>query len=262
MDRRIGRGRPTTHGVGRCHAVHLAGAHEVSKQDAWHARYRPTWAEAHTIGLSCPPRLSLSLTDYLLVAVLCHSSPEALLLSSALFLWQFPHFFALSWVHRKDYARGGFQMVPCNDPTGTRTADLILRYAHRVQGGRRKGAWLQGVTGAIIMSALQWRLPISRPAGSWAALFLEMMCRYSAYMAPLPIVASALGVTGSMFALEGSALNAYLLYLASKFQKDRTTDNARAVFRCAYTASISSRGRESWGILEPAVGHDIPMEVF
>lgn len=58
-----------------------------------------------------------------------------------------------------------------------------------------------------------------------------MVCRYSAYMAPLPIVASALGVTGSMFALEGSALNAYLLYLASKFQKDRTTDNARAVFR-------------------------------
>ena len=56
------------------------------------------------------------------------SSPEAMLLASALFLWQFPHFFALSWVHRKDYARGGFQMVPCNDPLGVRTADLIFRY--------------------------------------------------------------------------------------------------------------------------------------
>lgn len=40
-----------------------------------------------------------------------------------------------------------------------------------------------------------------------------------------------MGVTGSMFALEGSALNGYLLYLASKFQKDRSNDSARAVFR-------------------------------
>lgn len=56
-----------------------------------------------------------------------HSTPEPLLLSAALFLWQFPHFFALSWVHRRDYARGGFRMVPCADPTGMRTADLILR---------------------------------------------------------------------------------------------------------------------------------------
>lgn len=56
-----------------------------------------------------------------------HSTPEPLLLASALFLWQFPHFFALSWVHRRDYARGGFKMVPCHDPQGVRTADLILR---------------------------------------------------------------------------------------------------------------------------------------
>lgn len=46
------------------------------------------------------------------------STPDAMLLAGALFLWQFPHFFALSWVHRKDYARGGFKMVPCADPGG------------------------------------------------------------------------------------------------------------------------------------------------
>lgn len=54
---------------------------------------------------------------------------EALLLGSTLFLWQFPHFFALSWMHRIDYGRGGFQMVPVNDlETGDRTAKLITRY--------------------------------------------------------------------------------------------------------------------------------------
>ncbi|GMH53482.1 hypothetical protein TrLO_g187 [Triparma laevis f. longispina] len=55
--------------------------------------------------------------------------PECAFLASSLFLWQFPHFFALSWMHRVDYSRGGFQMVPCNDPTGDRTASLITRYS-------------------------------------------------------------------------------------------------------------------------------------
>lgn len=52
-------------------------------------------------------------------------------------------------------------------------------------------------------------------------------------MAPLPILAAAAGVTGSMFALEGSLLNAYLLRLALKFQRHRTDEHARAVFRCS-----------------------------
>jgi len=56
-------------------------------------------------------------------------SIDPLLLSSLLFLWQFPHFFALSWMYKSDYARGGFKMVPCADPTGQRTAKLITKYS-------------------------------------------------------------------------------------------------------------------------------------
>lgn len=56
-------------------------------------------------------------------------APESIILSSILFLWQFPHFFALSWMHRQDYARGGFSMVPVNDPSGLRTAALIQEYS-------------------------------------------------------------------------------------------------------------------------------------
>ena len=29
-----------------------------------------------------------------------------------LFLWQFPHFMAIAWIYREDYARAGHQMVP------------------------------------------------------------------------------------------------------------------------------------------------------
>lgn len=55
--------------------------------------------------------------------------PEAMLLGSTLFLWQFPHFFALNFMYRKDYERGGFAMVAVEDPRGDRTASLIKRYA-------------------------------------------------------------------------------------------------------------------------------------
>jgi heme O synthase-like polyprenyltransferase len=39
-----------------------------------------------------------------------------------------PHFFAISWVHRDDYLRGGFKMLSWNDTDGTRTAQQILLY--------------------------------------------------------------------------------------------------------------------------------------
>nr|CCA21627.1 protoheme IX farnesyltransferase putative [Albugo laibachii Nc14] len=56
-------------------------------------------------------------------------SVESVLQAALLFCWQMPHFFALSWKSRKDYARGGYKMVPCADPTGARTSALALRYS-------------------------------------------------------------------------------------------------------------------------------------
>jgi heme o synthase len=38
------------------------------------------------------------------------------------FLWQMPHFLALAWLHREDYARGGFRIYPVIDPSGASTA--------------------------------------------------------------------------------------------------------------------------------------------
>jgi protoheme IX farnesyltransferase len=57
------------------------------------------------------------------------TGPTPIALASLLFLWQFPHFFALSWLHREDYARGGFQMVAVNDPIGARSAGFIWEYS-------------------------------------------------------------------------------------------------------------------------------------
>ncbi|OQS03710.1 protoheme IX farnesyltransferase [Thraustotheca clavata] len=80
-----------------------------------------TWVGA-LVG-AIPPVMGVAAANGLLL------SPEALLTGSALFMWQMPHFFALSWRLRHDYARGGYKMIPCADPTGKRTAGVIMRYA-------------------------------------------------------------------------------------------------------------------------------------
>ena len=53
----------------------------------------------------------------------------AWLLFAILFLWQFPHFHAISWMYREDYARAGILMLPVVDKDGTRTFRQIILYA-------------------------------------------------------------------------------------------------------------------------------------
>jgi heme o synthase len=36
--------------------------------------------------------------------------------------WQLPHFLAIAWIYRDEYAKAGFQMLPNVDPDGSRTA--------------------------------------------------------------------------------------------------------------------------------------------
>ncbi len=54
---------------------------------------------------------------------------EAWSLFLILFLWQFPHFLAIAWIHRDDYARGGHRMLPSVDPTGALTARQAVIHA-------------------------------------------------------------------------------------------------------------------------------------
>ena len=112
---------------------------------------------------------------------------EAILLGSTLYFWQLPHFFALSFMHRHDYERGGFAMVPVLEQKEN-SADNDY----------------------------------SQTAG--------IITRNAAYLSLIPFIATLTGVTSSMFALEGMALNAYAMYVAHKFSRERTNANARKVF--------------------------------
>jgi protoheme IX farnesyltransferase len=51
---------------------------------------------------------------------------EALALFLILFVWQFPHFYAIAWMYREDYARGGIRMLPVIEPDGESTARRIV----------------------------------------------------------------------------------------------------------------------------------------
>lgn len=50
----------------------------------------------------------------------------AWLLFAMLFLWQFPHFHAIAWMYREDYARAGILMLPVVDREGVRTFRQII----------------------------------------------------------------------------------------------------------------------------------------
>lgn len=46
-----------------------------------------------------------------------------------MFLWQLPHFLAIAWMYREDYARAGFPMLPVLEPNGRSTARQSVLYA-------------------------------------------------------------------------------------------------------------------------------------
>jgi protoheme IX farnesyltransferase len=53
---------------------------------------------------------------------------EAVLLFVLLFLWQIPHFLAIAWMYREQYARAGLVMLPVVDRGGERTSQQMIAY--------------------------------------------------------------------------------------------------------------------------------------
>jgi protoheme IX farnesyltransferase len=91
-------------------------AYTPLKQKSWHAT---------TVGAvpgAMPPLIGYAGAAGVLTA-------EAWVLFAILFLWQFPHFYAIAWMYREDYSRGGIQMLPVVEPDGDSTVRQILAYS-------------------------------------------------------------------------------------------------------------------------------------
>ena len=54
---------------------------------------------------------------------------EAVVLFTIVFVWQFPHFQAIAWLYREDYAAGGIKMLPVVDQAGRSVVRQMLAYS-------------------------------------------------------------------------------------------------------------------------------------
>jgi protoheme IX farnesyltransferase len=54
--------------------------------------------------------------------------PETAALFAIMFLWQVPHFLAIAWIYREDYARADLRMLPSLDPEGGITGRQMVSY--------------------------------------------------------------------------------------------------------------------------------------
>jgi protoheme IX farnesyltransferase len=62
------------------------------------------------------------------LAVRGEITAEAVTLFLILFVWQIPHFLAIAWLYREDYAGAGLKMLPVVDARGDATAARMMTY--------------------------------------------------------------------------------------------------------------------------------------
>jgi heme o synthase len=69
-----------------------------------------------------------------------------------MFAWQLPHFLALSWIYRDDYARGGFEMLSVHDRAGARVARHAFAWSVALFAISLAPYWL-GISGVVYLAA-------------------------------------------------------------------------------------------------------------
>ena len=117
--------------------------------------------------------------------------PGAVVLFAILFLWQIPHFLAIAWIYREDYARGGLPMLPVLDPAGVLTGRqavansfaLLLVSLVPTMAGLAGRAYLVGAVvlglgfiGVAVASAVRRTLPAARALFLASVVYLLALC--------------------------------------------------------------------------------------
>ena len=75
------------------------------------------------------------------------------------FLWQVPHFLAIAWIYREDYARAGLKMLPVADADGALTGRQMVLYCLALMPVsllpvlHQKAGWIYGL-GAVALGLL------------------------------------------------------------------------------------------------------------
>jgi len=102
-------------------------------------------------------------------------------LFAIVFLWQIPHFMAIAWLYRDDYARAQFPMLPVIEPDGRRTgrqavaysvALLVASAAPTVTGVSRVGYLAVALAGGALMVWLSIAFASTRTDAAARRLFI------------------------------------------------------------------------------------------
>jgi heme o synthase len=105
----------------------------------------------------------------------------AFLLFAILFLWQIPHFLAIAWIYRDDYARGGLPMLPVLDAEGRITgrqalansvALLLVSLAPAAAGMAGRAYLVGAVALGLMFVGVAWRAAVLRSIPAARTLFL------------------------------------------------------------------------------------------
>ncbi len=71
-------------------------------------------------------------------------------LFTIVFVWQMPHFLAIAWMYREDYARGGYRVLPVADPNGRRTGfEAVIWAALLIPVSLSPAIWAGGIIGPV-----------------------------------------------------------------------------------------------------------------
>ena len=75
-------------------------------------------------------------------------------LFAILFFWQLPHFLAIAWIYREEYAKAGFAMLPVEDPDGRRTGRQAVSHTLGLLAVSLCPAWFEVAGRVYFLGAL------------------------------------------------------------------------------------------------------------
>jgi protoheme IX farnesyltransferase len=107
-------------------------------------------------------------------------SQGAWVLFGIVFLWQLPHFLAIAWIYREDYARAGLPMLPVIEPDGRSTSRQAVVYtaallpvalAPTLVGMSGTAYFAGALVGTLIFLGFSMRFAITRAVRDARRLF-------------------------------------------------------------------------------------------
>jgi protoheme IX farnesyltransferase len=108
-------------------------------------------------------------------------SAEGWVLFAILAFWQLPHFLAIAWIYRDEYAEAGFKMLPVIDPQGRRTARQVVGFT----------------LGLLAASLCPFRFNLTGPVYGVSALLLGLAFLWFAVRFALQLRGARTGLTVS-----------------------------------------------------------------